>query len=112
MPTRPFVNNNTTKVLTLTTTTSTPVLLSNPESTKGSLRLFNNSSVLLYIALAPTSALATAWANVPSSVTPSRSIGIPAGAVEILSFPFETTYIAGIAASGTGDLQVTEGRDN
>ena len=112
MPTLPFINTNTTKVLNLTTTTSTPVLLSNPDGTNGSLRLFNNSAVLLYVGFGPTSALAAAWAKVPTSGAPSRSLGIPAGAVEYLSFPFETTYVAGIANSGTGDLQVTEGKYN
>lgn len=91
---------------------STPIVLSGTGIAKGTIRLFNTGTQTAYVAFGKTSIEAAANCVKPTSGNPKYSIGIPAGAVEILSinpnqYPL---YVSALSDGDAGTLEVTEGR--
>ena len=97
---------NRTHLLSVTASATTPILLANYTA----LSLYNAGSVDVFVALANTSAAATADCVLPIVGTPQVVICVPKGMyVEIAANTSQ--YIAAIGtAAGPTSLWITEGR--
>jgi hypothetical protein len=106
----PFVPTSDTNAIQLGVAAATPVLLTSPQSVDRAIRIVNTTALNVWISFGATSEMATENAVIPTASAPTRTIMCPAGLVEVIGFPFDTTYISGISESGTPLIYVTEGR--
>jgi len=71
-------------------------------------RIHNAGTVIAYLAVGTSAANAQANAAIPTA-TPEYSIPLPAGVVEVLSFPVGSFFSA-ITGSGTANIFITAGK--
>ncbi len=105
---RPFIQTGNTVSLIVSTTTSVTAItaprLLNP-NLPGTMRIINTGSGVAWFTQGPTSST-TANAAIPSAATP-----VPAGNTEVFFMLSDTSFIAGVSASGaTATLYITPGQ--
>jgi hypothetical protein len=110
MATFPFSPTENTIVLDLTATASTPVLLGDYNDGHGTMRIYNTGTAPVYLAFAPTNALASAQCVIPAAGSSQRVLGFPPGTLEVLRIPYETTWVVGITSSAAVRAELTVGR--
>jgi hypothetical protein len=72
-------------------------------------RLYNAGTVTAYLAFGTTAGAAQSAAVIPLAGSPQNVITLPAGIVEVLSFPIGS-YFSAITSSGTADVHIMIGK--
>jgi hypothetical protein len=72
-------------------------------------RIHNAGTVTAYLAFDSTAAGAQTKAVIPAAGVPQDAIALPAGIVEVLSFPIGS-YFSAITASGTANIFLVIGK--
>jgi hypothetical protein len=106
---KPFSPRGKTVIVAAATTAPTGIQVGEIGTVGGyQFRIHNAGTVTAYIAFGASAADAQTNAVIPTAGTPQYGIPLPAGIVEVLSFPIGS-YLSAITASGTADIFVTQG---